>query len=272
MKLNSEKLANEIRKDALKMVHISHASHIASAFSVADVMAVLYADILRYDVKNPKWDERDRLVLSKGHAGSILYATLAEVGFYEKELLDTYDLNFSRFSGHISHKNVPGVEFSTGSLGHGVCVATGLALAAKLDNKSHRVFAIVGDGECNEGTVWETVMFAKQQKLNNFTVIVDANKMQAMGNTKDVIDISPLGDKFKTFGWNVIEIDGHNHKEIKDALLKKFDNENPTVVIANTVKGKGVSFMENNLLWHYRDPQGEFYDKALLELEEKENA
>ena len=270
--MNSEKLALAIRKDAIKMVHIAHASHIASALSIADVLAVLYADVLKYDVKNPKWNDRDRLVLSKAHAGSILYATLAEVGFFDKKLLDTYDLNGSNFSGHISHKNVPGVEFSTGSLGHGVCVATGLALAGKLDKKDYRVFAIVGDGECNEGTIWETIMFAKQQKLNNFTIMVDVNKMQAMGDTKDVCDISPIGEKFRAFGWNVVEIDGHNHQEILDAVNKTFDNELPKAIIANTTKGKGVSFMENNLTWHYRDPQGEDYEKAIQELEEKENA
>ena len=266
--MNSQELALKIRKDVLEMTHRSHASHIGAAFSCADIIAVLYSYIVKYDINNPKLAERDRVILSKGHAGSALYACLGELGFFPKEELDTYYLDGSRLSGHISHKGVPGVEFSTGSLGHGVCVAAGMALAGKLNNKSHRIFAIVGDGECNEGSFWETVMFANQYNLSNFTVIIDRNHMQAMGNTVDVTDTGDLALKIKQFGWNTISINGHNHKELLDAFKTSFGNDKPICIVANTTKGKGVSFMENSLLWHYRDPQGEFYENAKKELEE----
>lgn len=270
--INSEELAWNVRYDVLEMVHNAHASHIGAALSVTDILAVLYSDVLKYRTDEPKWVNRDRLVLSKGHAGSALYATLAEVGFFDKSILETYDLNGSVLSGHISHKNVPGVEMSTGSLGHGVCVAAGFALAAKTDNRDCHVYAIVGDGECDEGTVWETIMFAKQFKLSNFTIIVDRNNMQAMGRCEDVIDTNSLADKFSAFGWNVLEIDGNNHDELRAAFRKKFTNECPTAIIANTIKGKGISFMENNLVWHYRDPQNGDYEAAKKELEDKKSA
>ena len=268
--MNSKLLAHNVRLDVLDMIHNSHASHIGSAYSVTDILAVLYADILNYDIKNPKWENRDRLVLSKGHAGSALYATLARVGFYAVEELKTYDLDGSKFSGHISHKHVPGVEFSTGSLGHGVCVATGMALAGKLDKKPYHVYAIVGEGECNEGSFWETVMFANQYNLSNFTIIIDRNRMQAMGDIDKVMDTGDIASKIKSFGFNVLSIDGNNHDELKKAFMTKFDNDKPICIVANTIKGKGVSFMENNLLWHYRDPQGEFYLNAKAELEAEE--
>lgn len=268
--MNSVELAKRIRIDAINMTHASHASHIGSALSCADIIAVLYSDIAKYDVKNPKWEDRDRIVLSKGHAGSILYACLAEVGFFDKKLLENYYQNGSFLSGHISHKGVPGVEFSTGSLGHGVCVATGIAMAGKLDKKEYNVYAIVGDGECDEGSVWETILFANQYNLDNFTIIIDRNKMQSFGSTEDTISTANLGEKIKTFGWNVIDVDGHNHNELKKAILQKFNNGKPKCIVAHTVKGKGVSFMENNIIWHYRDPQGEFYKQAIEELEDND--
>ena len=266
--MNSKQLAWNVRYDVLQMIHLSHASHIGAAYSVTDILAVLYSDVLHYDVKNPKSEDRDRLVLSKGHAGSALYATLAEVGYFDKKLLKTYDQNGSAFSGHISHKGVPGVEFSTGSLGHGVCVATGLALAGKLNHSNYHVYAITGDGECDEGSVWETALFARQYKLSNFTIIIDRNHMQAMGDVSDVMDTTDLRKKFEDFGWNAVDVDGHDHEALKKALSKKFNNDYPTCIVAHTIKGKGVSFMENSLLWHYRDPQGEFYEKAMKELED----
>ena len=269
--MKSEMLARNVRKDVLEMIHSSHASHIGAAYSVTDILCVLYTSVLKYDINNPKWEGRDRLVLSKGHAGSALYAVLGEVGFFDKQLLETYDQNGSLFSGHISHKGVPGVEFSTGSLGHGVCVATGLALAGKMDNQNYHVYGIVGDGECDEGSVWETALFAHQYKLSNFTIIIDRNNMQAMGNVRDVMDTADLRKKFEDFGWNAIDVDGHNHEELLNAFSKKFDNDNPTCIVAHTIKGKGVSFMENSLLWHYRDPQGEFYEAAKKELEDSLN-
>lgn len=267
MPIESRALAKRVRLDVLEMIHNSHASHIGSAFSVTDILSVLYADIMNYRPGEPQWTERDRLVLSKGHAGSALYAVLAEVGFFPKEWLENYYKNGSPLSGHISHKGVPGVELSTGSLGHGVCVACGMAYAAKTDGKNCRVFAITGDGECDEGSVWETAMFANHYRLSNFTLIVDHNGLQSFGPCEETVELLDIGKKFRDFGWNVTETDGHDHNELRRALSARFDNGRPVCVIAHTVKGKGVSFMENNVLWHYRDPQGEEYERALFELQ-----
>lgn len=263
--IDSRMLAWKIRRHALDMVHSAHASHIASVFSCADIVAVLYADILKYDVKNPELEDRDRLILSKGHSGAALYSALAEVGFFDVEELNQYGKNGSQFSCHVSHK-ISGVEVSTGSLGHGVAVACGFALNGKLREENYHVYSIVGDGECNEGIVWEVAMLAAQKKLSNFTVIVDYNRMQALGFSKDIICMHPMADKWRAFGWFVSEIDGHSHEDLKKAFNEDSQGK-PKVIIANTVKGKGVSFMENELLWHYRDPQGEAYQKAVEELE-----
>lgn len=267
--MESEELAWRIRRHAIDMVHSAHASHIGGILSCADIVAVLYADVARYDIANPKWNERDRIILSKGHNGVAMYAALAECGFFPVSDLKTYGQNGSRFSCHISHKDVPGIEISTGSLGHGVSVACGIALNAKIKMKNYRVFAIVGDGECNEGNVWEMAMLSAQKKLDNFTVIIDRNEMQAMGFSKEIIDMEPMADKWAAFGWHVIEVqDGSDH----NMLRKAFEEDScgrPKVIIARTIKGKGVSFMENELLWHYRDPQGEFYEKAVKEIEER---
>lgn len=265
--MESKELAWRIRRHAIDMVHTAHASHIGGVLSCADVVAVLYADIARYDCRDPKWPGRDRIILSKGHNGVAIYAALAECGFFPVEQLSTYGQNGSVFSCHVSHKNVPGVEFSTGSLGHGVCVACGMALDAKWKGRDNRVFAIVGDGECNEGSVWETVMLAAQKRLDNFTVIVDRNRMQAMGFSKDILDMDPLADKWRAFGWHAVEVaDGSDHDALR-AAFREDSGGKPKVILANTVKGHGVSFMENNLLWHYRDPQGAFYEDAVKELE-----
>lgn len=266
---DSEDLAWRIRRDAIEMTHLSNGSHIASVLSIADIIAVLYADVMKYDANNPKMEERDRIILSKGHAGAAIYAALAEEGFFDVEELKTHYANGSRLSGHVSHKNVPGVEFSTGSLGHGLSVGAGMAFAAKLDNKKHKVFVILGDGECDEGSIWECALFANQYKLDNLVAIVDSNKMQSMDFCENTIALSPFAEKWKTFGWNVKNIDGHNHEELRNALLETENSmHKPTVVIANTIKGKGISFMENNIVWHYRAPQGEDYENAVKELEE----
>lgn len=266
-KIDSHDLAKRIRLHGLDMVHHAGASHIGSILSVSDIIAVLYADILNYDASNPEWDERDRFVLSKGHAGVAVYACLAECGFFDKSLLNTYGDNGSIFSCHASHRIVPGVEVSTGSLGHGCGMACGIALHGKLKQKEYNVYTVIGDGECNEGSVWEMAMLASQYGLDNFTVIVDNNGMQAMGFTRDVINMAPLSDKWKSFGWDAIEVEGHNHDALRKALLERHEGK-PKVLIAHTVKGKGVSFMENELLWHYRDPQGSYYEDAKKELEE----
>lgn len=249
------------------MVQHAHASHIGSILSIADIVAVLYTDILHIDPKKPDWPERDRFVLSKGHSGVAVYAALAECGFFPVCSLSTYGNDGSIFSSHISHSHVPGVEVSTGSLGHGCCMACGMALHAKLRDKSWKVYTVVGDGECNEGTVWEMAAFASHYKLDNLTVIVDCNGMQAMGMCKDVLDMDPMGEKWRAFGWHVVNVkDGHDHRLLREALLEESGGK-PKAVLAHTVKGKGVSFMEQELLWHYKDPQGELYERAIAELE-----
>jgi len=267
--MKSEELAWRIRRHAIDMVNKSHASHIGAILSVADIVAVMYTDILHVNPNNPYDEQRDRFVLSKGHAGVAVYAALAEMGFFPVEKLDTYYENGSAYSGHVSHIGVPGVEFSTGSLGHGIAVACGMALAGKRRHADYHVYAVVGDGECNEGVVWETALIANQYELDNFTVVIDRNGMQAMGDCESVMKMEPLADKWKSFGWNVVTVaDGNNHDQLRSALHTVVQGM-PTCVIAKTIKGKGVSFMENELLWHYRDPQGEYYDRAVSEIERK---
>lgn len=266
--LKSLELAWKIRRHAVEMTNISKGSHIGSILSLADIVGVLYSDIANIDPKNPKMHNRDRIILSKGHAGAGIYAALAEKGFFDIEELKTHYSDGSRLSGHVSHKGIPGVELSTGSLGHGLSVGTGMALAAKKDKRNHRVFVILGDGECNEGSVWEAAMFANHFKLNNLTAIVDHNKMASLDFCENSMKITPFKEKWEAFGWNVLNINGHDHEALKvayrDASLSK---DKPTVIIANTTKGKGISFMENNILWHYRFPHdGEEYDSAVAEL------
>jgi transketolase len=267
--MNSKELAWKIRRHAVEMTHLSGGSHIASILSVADIIAVLYSGIANVDPKFPKMDNRDRVILSKGHAGAAIYAALAERGFFDVELLKTHYQNGSILSGHVSHKGVPGVDLSTGSLGHGLSVGAGMAYAAKLDNKQHKVFVVLGDGELDEGAVWEAALVSNHFKLDNLIAVVDFNKMQSLDFVENTISLEPLDKKWKSFGWNVITIDGHNHDELYDALsnAKNNDNNKPTVILANTIKGKGISFMENDILWHYRYPhKGEEYDNSLLEL------
>lgn len=267
---SSEKLAWKVRLDTIHMVHRAHASHIGAVLSVVDILAVLYTDILHIEPDRPQMPDRDRLVLSKGHAGAAIYAVLAECGFFPRVELEKYYSDGSVYSGHVSQKGIPGIELSTGSLGHGACVACGMALAAKRMHKEYRVYAIVGDGECEEGSIWEMALFAHKYELDNYTVIIDHNKMQAMGTCEDVIALGSLAEKWKAFGWNVIEVlDGNDHDQLREAFSKRVQYI-PNVIIAHTVKGKGISFMEGNLTWHYRDPQGEEYENALRELKEAE--
>lgn len=266
--MTSEQLAWKIRRHGIEMTHLSGGSHIGSVLSAADILAVLYNDIANVNPNQPKAENRDRVILSKGHAGAAVYAALAEKGFFDTEELKTHYQNGSRLSGHVSHKGVPGVDLSTGSLGHGLPVGAGMAMAAKKDNKSHKVFVILGDGECDEGSVWEAALVAHHYELDNLIAIVDHNKMQSLDFCENTIRLNPFADKWKAFGWNVIDIDGHNHDELKKAFRAAYENKGvPTVIIANTIKGKGVSFMENDILWHYRFPHdGWEYDGALEEL------
>ena len=262
--MTSEELSLTIRLDAWNMAYTGKASHMGGNFSLADIAAVLYNDIAKINPSNPHDDNRDRIILSKGHCCAVIYACLAELGFFPKSELKTFGLNGSKLSCHISRK-VPGVELSSGSLGHGAPIAAGIALNGKLKAKTYNVYAICGDGELNEGSIWEMVMFASQHKLDNFTVIVDANEMQAMGFTKDIINLSPISEKFKAFGWKVLDVDGHNHEELRSAFCEK-SHDKPKAIIAHTVKGHGVSFMENSLWWHYQIPFSHYYQEAIDEL------
>lgn len=271
--MKSEQLAWKIRRHGVEMTHLSGGSHIGAIMSVADIVAMLYTEILKIDPQNPRWEERDRFILSKGHAGASIYAALAETGFFEVEELKTHYQNGSRLSGHVSH-HLPGVDFSTGSLGHGLSAAAGMAYAAKKDGKKHKVYAVLGDGECNEGSVWEAALFANHFRLNNLVAIVDYNHMQSLDFNENTLEIEDFGAKWKAFGWNVIEIDGNNHDALRAAFKQAEENagdekHKPTVIIANTIKGYGVSFMENDILWHYRFPhEGWEYDGAVNELHE----
>ncbi len=267
MIISSEELSRRIRRDAWIMAYKAKASHMGGNFSMADIVAVLYHDIANYDCSNPKWEDRDRIVLSKGHCCAVLYACLAECGFFDKQLLDEFGSDNSIFSCHIS-KKVPGVELSSGSLGHGAPMAAGMAYSALLNNKKYNVYAICGDGELNEGSIWEMAMFAGQKKLNNFTVIIDANKIQAMGNTKDIIDLESISEKFKLFKWFAIDVNGHDHNDLRHAFLCEHEGK-PKVIVAHTIKGHGVSFMENSLWWHYQIPFDHYYQDALVELGER---
>jgi transketolase len=260
-------LARRVRAHTLRMVHRAKASHVGSCFSMTDLLAVLYGAVLRVDPARPDWDDRDRFVLSKGHGAAAIYATLAECGFFPVAWLDTYCADGSRLAGHISHHGVPGVEVSSGSLGHGLSLACGMALAGQRDGRTYRVFALLSDGECDEGSVWEAALFAAHHRLDNLVVLVDYNKIQSFGIVKEVLGLEPFAAKWQAFGWAVREIDGHDIGQILDTLRAvPFEVGRPSVVLAHTVKGKGVSFMEDRLLWHYRSPDGAQLEQALAEL------
>jgi transketolase len=262
----TKELALKIRKHAVSMTSTGGSSHIGSILSIADILAVLYGSILNYNSSSPKWKNRDRFILSKGHAGAGVYAALAESGFMSTDKLKTHYQDGSDLSGHVSHKGIPGVEFSTGSLGHGLPVATGMALAARINQHHHKVYVLMSDGECDEGSNWEAALFAPHHKLDNLVVIIDRNKLQSIHSTEDTLGLEPFVDKWQAFGWNVIEVDGHNHEQLLNACESSVVGK-PLCIVANTTKGKGVSFMENQVLWHYRSPQGEEYDAAINELE-----
>jgi transketolase len=268
--MESIELANKIRIQALKMANSGGGSHIGSALSIADILAVLYSDILNIDPKSPELINRDRFILSKGHAGAAVYAVLAESGFFSTAKLATHYQDGSDLSGHVSHKNVPGVELSTGSLGHGLNVGVGMAKAAMLDKKTHRIFVLLSDGECDEGSVWEAAMFASHHKLDNLIALIDYNKIQSLDTVANTLALEPFKSKWESFGWNAIQVNGHDHIQLKSELANiPSINSKPTVYICHTTKGKGVSFMENSVLWHYRCPMGEEFEMALKELKQK---
>lgn len=260
-------LAQRIRAHVVRMVHRAKASHVGTCFSMADLLAVLYGGVLRVDPARPDWEDRDRLVVSKGHGAAAVYAALAEVGFFPVSWLDTYCADGTRLAGHVTHHGVPGVEFSSGSLGHGLSLACGVALAGKRDGRPYRAFALLSDGECDEGSTWEAALFAPHHGLDNLVAVVDYNKIQSFGTVAAVLDLEPLAAKWRAFGWAVRELDGHDHRQIRDALAGvPFEPGRPGVLIAHTVKGKGVGFMEDKLEWHYRSPDAAQLAQALAEL------
>jgi len=259
--LNTQELAKRIRIHVLKMANKAGTSHVGSCLSCADILAVLYGEVMHYRSDEPDWEGRDRFILSKGHAGSALYATLAECRFFPVEELDTHCQSGSLLLGHVSHE-VPRVEASTGSLGHGLPIGCGMAMATK-----SRVFVLLSDGDLNEGSTWEAIMFAGQHKLHNLTVIVDWNRIQAMGKSKGIMSMKSVSRKVAEFGWRARDVNGHNHHLIRSALMDnpKWDRR-PSFIVAHTVKGKGVSWIQDKVEWHYRSPSNEELEKALEEI------
>jgi transketolase len=261
-------LAGRIRRQALMMTHRARSSHVGTSLSMAEILAVLYAGVLRVDPKRPAWRERDRLILSKGHGCAGLYAVLAEVGFFPATALEEFYQDGFRLAGHVTHTAVHGVEASTGALGHGLSLACGMALAARRDRQNHRVFAVLSDGECDEGATWEAALFAPHHALDNLVAIIDYNKMQSLGSVAEVLELEPLGAKWEAFRWAVREVNGHDVDTLIDTLSGvPFVSGRPSCVVAHTVKGKGVSFMEDQLLWHYRAPDNDELARALRELD-----
>lgn len=265
--MDTKELAKRIRIHALRMTSRGGSSHIGAALSIADILAVLYTGVLHVDPKNPAKSDRDRFILSKGHAGAAVYAVLAETGFFPIEKLKTHCQDGSDLCGHVSHIGIPGVELSTGSLGHGLSVGVGMALGAKMDNRTHRVVVLLSDGECDEGSNWEAILFAAHHGLDNLIAIIDYNKIQSLDFVSKTLALEPFSEKWQSFGWTVREVDGHDYQDLQNALTNfPFKAGKPSVIIAHTTKGKGVSFMENTVLWHYRCPRGEEFESALKEL------
>ncbi|MDU2063426.1 MAG: transketolase [Sporomusaceae bacterium] len=253
-----------IRQSIVRMVHDSKSSHVGSCLSIVEILYVLYFELMNVDTKDPKQKTRDKLILSKGHASAALYATLAERGFFPKNYLNRFYVDKGVLPGHVDFTAVPGLEASAGSLGHGLSIGLGMAIANKQMKNPGHVFVILGDGECNEGSVWEAVMLAAQLDLSNLTAIVDFNKLQGFGRTEDIINQNNLRERWTAFGWSAQDVDGHDVIALKEALSK--ESNGPKVLIAHTVKGKGITFMEDKLEWHYKSPNDEEYKQAMIEL------
>ena len=267
-----EKIANNVRIDILEEVYNAKSGHIGGAFSIADILTVLYFNEMNIDAKSPDSPDRDRLVLSKGHASAALYAVLAEKGYIDKEELKTFRNIDSNLQGHPDMNKVPGVDMTTGSLGQGLSVANGMALSSKLDSRGYRVYCILGDGELQEGQVWEAAMTAEKYKLDNLCVIIDANELQLTDTTMNVkgINQNDIEQKFRAFGFQTVVIDGHNIESIIRALtIAEMTKGKPTAIICKTIKGKGVSFMENQIDWHGKAPNDEEYKIAMQELKQE---
>ena len=268
LKLKLSRLANEIRVGIIEGVYNAGCGHPGGSLSIADVLTYLYFEEMRVDPANPKWEDRDRFVLSKGHTAPALYSTLAKKGFFPVEELKTLRKTESRLQGHPDMKGIPGVDMTTGSLGLGISTACGMALSAKVYGKDYRVYTVVGDGESEEGQVWEAAMFAAHYKLDNLVCVLDWNGLQIDGAITEVMNPTPHDEKFRAFGWNVISIDGHNFDEIEAAFkAAKTVKGKPTVIISKSVKGKGVSYMENACEWHGQAPKEDLYKVAIADLE-----
>jgi transketolase len=263
--MNSVDLANNARKDVLRMTHHAKASHVGSCFSVMDILAVLYAGGFNLNLSSLRNFDRDLLILSKGHSAAAIYAILANLSYFPKAWLSDYCKDGAKLGGHVSAHDIPGIELSTGSLGHGLPYGAGLALSRKLANLSGRIYVVMSDGECDEGTTWESALFANHHNLSNLTVIIDRNMLQSLTTTEDTLALEPLGDKWISFGWSVLFVDGHDHKKLENVL--KSPATKPTCIIAQTVKGFPVSFMENQVPWHYKSPNLEELNEALAILE-----
>lgn len=266
-----EEISRDIRKKIYQISHFAGGGHMGAAFSVTDILCVLYFNhVLKYDASNPEWTERDKFIMSKGHASYALYAVLAKAGYFSEKELFHVGKPGSKLGGHPKLYDIPGVEASTGALGHGLSFAIGIAYANKVDKKDSHVYVVLGDGECQEGSIWEGALSAPTLELDNLTVVIDHNKLQAMDALENIIHMQPFAEKWKAFGWNVLEIDGHNFAEIREALTTRQEGK-PTVVIAHTIKGKGVSFMENAPIWHYRMPNEQELPVLMEELGITEN-
>ena len=258
-----DKRSKELRQQIIKTVNAAGRGHVGAAMSLVEIMRVLYDHILKYDSKNPRWVDRDRHILSKGHGCIALYVLLAEKGFFPTEELWNFCKSKGLLGGHPEIK-IPGVEASTGSLGHGLPIGVGMAINGKMEKKSHRVFVVIGDGESNEGSVWEAALCANKHKLDNLIVLVDYNKHQSYGATTEILDLEPLADKWKAFGFSVKEVDGHDVGQLQNVLSKlPFENNKPSVVICHTIKGRGISFAENNMHWHHKN---KFKEEELVKL------
>jgi transketolase len=261
-------MARTIRTHVLRMTHRARSSHVGSCFSVVELLVMLYGQVLRVNPADPTWAGRDRMLVSKGHAAAALFSTLAERGFFPVSWLDTFYLDGTCLPGHVTHRGVPGVEISTGALGHGLPIGCGMALVAKREQPDSRVFVVLSDGDCDEGSTWEAALFAHHHRLDNMVAIVDYNKIQGFGRTNEVMNLEPLADKWKAFGWSVREVDGHDIGAIESAISTlPFEKNRPSALIAHTVKGKGVSFMEDTVDWHYKTLTDELLKQAIKEVD-----
>lgn len=256
--------AFQLREDCIRMTNHGHSGHVGSMLSMAEIVTVLYNGVLNVSKDNPKDPDRDRFILSKGHAGAAVYSALCQKGFFPREWLMTYYCDNGKLMGHISH-HVPGVEFSTGSLGHGLPVAAGMALDAKLKNKKHRVYCLMSDGDMNEGSTWEAIMFAGQRKLDRLVGLIDYNRVQALGHSKDIENLEPLDEKLKSWSWNACYVDGHDFDAIEKAFANIPENGKPTMIIFRTIKARGISWLEDTVKSHYGFIPNELVEKAVAE-------